>query len=493
MLVVGAQAQPAVAREVRAFDIPAGKLSDAIVMLGVQGGISVGFSDPQVQARRSPAVRGRLTISEALYRLLKGSGFHFVAIDERTFSIAANPVAPVRPIAPAITPLAVLPTEIIVTASKRDTLLQDFPGTVTILDVRAAGLDGTGRNATQAIVNAVPALASTQLGPGRNKLIIRGIADSSFTGPTQAIVGQYLGDTRLNYNAPDPDLNLYDMRSVEVLEGPQGTLYGAGSLGGIVRLIPNAPDLTKAAGSMAAGIGFAQQGDMSTDIGAMVNVPIRRDVVAVRAVAYRSVEGGYIDDAYRGLNNINRSKTQGARIDVRIDAGDGWKIDVGGYRAGYQQCRRAICRTHSAALHATQRHRPAVRQRLPPRPTGRFEKMGRSVAALGNRHRPARRHRDVRRDRVAARPRPDIRSAEPHHALLQRNPPFAPTPRRHRLADRYDLHRQRRKRDPRSRQPCRAGADRGGAQCRHPGRGLRRTGHADRIVADDHRGRTAGL
>jgi outer membrane receptor protein involved in Fe transport len=72
-------------------------------------------------------------------------------------------------------------------------------------------------------------LFSTQLGPGRNKLFIRGVADSSFTGPTQATVGQYLGDVRLNYNAPDPDLNLYDIARVEVVEGPQGTLYGAGS------------------------------------------------------------------------------------------------------------------------------------------------------------------------------------------------------------------------------------------------------------------------
>ena len=55
-------------------------------------------------------------------------------------------------------------------------------------------------------------------------------------------MGNILGDIRLTYNAPDPDLRLYDIDSVEVLEGPQGTLYGAGSLGGIIRSVPKAPD-----------------------------------------------------------------------------------------------------------------------------------------------------------------------------------------------------------------------------------------------------------
>ncbi|WP_163278767.1 Plug domain-containing protein, partial [Enterobacter hormaechei] len=73
----------------------------------------------------------------------------------------------------------------------------------------------------------VASLASTHLGPGRNKLFIRGIADSSFVGPTQATVGQYWGNSRITYSAPDPDLKLYDIGRVEVLEGPQGTLYGA--------------------------------------------------------------------------------------------------------------------------------------------------------------------------------------------------------------------------------------------------------------------------
>ncbi|WP_432490608.1 TonB-dependent receptor plug domain-containing protein, partial [Flavonifractor plautii] len=84
-----------------------------------------------------------------------------------------------------------------------------------------------------------------------NKLFIRGIADSSFSGPTQSPVGQYFGDMRTTYSGPDPDLKLVDMQSVEILEGPQGTLYGSGALGGIVLLRPSMPSFDSVSGLVA--------------------------------------------------------------------------------------------------------------------------------------------------------------------------------------------------------------------------------------------------
>ncbi len=332
VLVAGAFAQPVAARDARAFDIPAGRLTDTVVALGLQGGISIGLSGPLASAAHSHAVRGRLTIDQALKRLLAGTGLGFTRIDNRSYAIAAKarPAPPPAPPAANIAlPVASADSEILVTASKRNTRLRDFPGTVVILDADQFSLNRTAHNDSQAIVDAIPALASTNLGPGRNKLIIRGIADSSFTGPTQAIVGQYLGDVRLNYNAPDPDLNLYDMASVEVLEGPQGTLYGAGSLGGIIRLVPHMPDLSVTAGSIAAGVGTVQGGGASGDIAGMINLPIRHDMIGLRAVAYRSIDGGYIADAQRGLDHVNRTDILGGRFDLSIDPGDGWKIDLG--------------------------------------------------------------------------------------------------------------------------------------------------------------------
>ncbi len=327
--MVGASAQPALARDARVFDIKAGPLSDALVALGVQGGINIGLSSPTMLGTPVRAVHGRLTVDAALKRLLAGSGLHAVRIDDRSYTIAADRPKPRA--AEASAPPATLTgsSDIIVTASKRDIRLRDFPGTIAMLDATRAGLNGTARYGTQAIVDNIPSLSSTHLGPGRNKLIIRGVADSSFTGPTPAIVGQYLGDIRLNYNAPDPDLNLYDMASVEVLEGPQGTLYGAGSLGGIVRLVPQKPDLTKIAGSLAAGYGKVEGGGPSDDLAAMINLPILDGALGLRAVAYRSIDGGYLRDATRGLSHINRSKTQGGRLALTAKLGDGWTIDLG--------------------------------------------------------------------------------------------------------------------------------------------------------------------
>jgi outer membrane receptor protein involved in Fe transport len=325
-------AAPVAANPVVRFDLPAGRLGDVIGTLGGQGNISIGVSDPVADATRVHGVKGRMTVTTALDRMLKGTGLSYISIDLQSFRIIRTPSKPATPrrTAQPERPVDSATDDILVLASKRSTPLRSFPGTVSILDSKSAGFNRTGTSGTDAIVDALPALDSTHLGPGRNKLIIRGIADSSFTGPTQAVVGQYLGDVRLNYNAPDPDLTLYDMNRVEVLEGPQGTLYGAGSLGGIVRLVPEAPKLTGISGSAIAGMAFIRGGGPSNDIAAMINMPLREGVAALRAVAYYSRDGGYITDAQRNLSHINSSQTRGGRADLRIEPGNDWMVDLGG-------------------------------------------------------------------------------------------------------------------------------------------------------------------
>ena len=218
--------------------------------------------------------------------------------------------------------------EIVVRASKINTPYAKYAGVVTILD--GSDLNFGGERGMDSILSRMATISSTHLGSGRNKLFVRGIADSSFTGPTQATVGQYLGDIRLSYNAPDPDLRLYDIDRVEVLEGPQGTLYGAGSLGGIIRTIPETPDPFATALKASAGVSLVQHGAPGSDISATANIPIGDSGHALRLVGYSISDGGYIDNPRLGLNDVNRTNIRGGRGTLRLDLGDRWAIDLGG-------------------------------------------------------------------------------------------------------------------------------------------------------------------
>ena len=322
----------AAAAERRPLDLPAGRLGDALVALGRQADISIGTLDPALASRRVKPVRGRLSVEEALRRLLAGSDARFMRIDDRSWRVVRKPRraqhAP-PPESRSAPPPPEPGQEIIVTASKRDTLLRLFPGSAVILSDHDPALRMQGQG-TDALGARLPAVTSTHLGPGRNKLFIRGIADSSFNGPTQATVGQYLAETRINYNAPDPNLRLYDIERVEVLHGPQGTLHGAGSLGGIIRIVPEVPQLDAIGGAVLAGASLTRHGDPGADLGATLNLPLVEERIGLRLVGYGITEGGYIDDSLRGLDDVNRVRTAGGRIALRVESGDGWTIDIGG-------------------------------------------------------------------------------------------------------------------------------------------------------------------
>ena len=327
-------ASPALAQE-RAADIAinASRLDVAIKLLSRQTGASIGFRESGLANVQVRPVRGRFTASQALERMLLGNAIRARRVAPATFIVerAAAPSVVARrrpspPRRPAAEP-APPPDEIVVTATKRDIPLGFYPGGVQIVDGEALSAAESLRG-TEAIEARIASVASTHLGPGRNKLFIRGIADSSFVGPTQSTVGQYWGNSRITYSAPDPNLRLYDVKSVEVLEGPQGTLYGAGSLGGVVRVVPRSPDLASFAGSAWGGVSAVQHGKPGVDGGAILNIPIKEDVIGFRALAFGSVEGGYIDDVERGLEDINRVRTLGGRAALRVDPGGGWTIDL---------------------------------------------------------------------------------------------------------------------------------------------------------------------
>lgn len=330
-------AAPALAAPAIAVDLPAGSLGEAVAALGQQTRLSISVPDARLWSRRVPALRGQMSPAEAVALLARSAAGQAEQLPGGGWRIvpAKAHLTPASMIDPTPFPLPTPPSgDIIVTASKRDMRFAEFPGSVAILDGQDLAFGGEG--GTGAIAARLASLTSTHLGAGRNKLFIRGIADSSFTGPTQATVGQYFGDVRLNYNAPDPDLKLYDVASVEVLEGPNGTLYGAGSLGGIIRVTRNPPRIGVTEGRFAAGASVTRHGDPGVDLGGMINLPVVGEGAALRIVGYGVIEGGYIDDPLGGRNDVNRNKTYGGRSTLRIAPGDGWTIDIG---ATYQKIR----------------------------------------------------------------------------------------------------------------------------------------------------------
>jgi iron complex outermembrane receptor protein len=329
MAAIGVSAAPATAKTGQAFDIPAGSVGNALVEFGKQARWSIGLTDPALARHSSNGIRGRYKPIEALRLLLRSTGADFMMLDDHSAKVFAER----RPVASPVPSLRQTNTrqtpEILVTASKQQTPLARFPGTVTVVSLNTPSPSSSTAQGTAALVARLPMLSSTELGPGRNKVFIRGIADSSFNGASQSTIGHYLGDARLTFNAPDPDLNLYDMDRVEVLEGPQGTLYGTGTLGGIIRFVPNAPNMTKVKGSITTALDYTSKGGVGGDGGAMLNVPLVADALAVRAVAYGSIEAGYIDDPSRGRSNVNQTKTKGGRLALRWQTSPDWTVDGG--------------------------------------------------------------------------------------------------------------------------------------------------------------------
>lgn len=316
------------------IDVPAGTVRQAAFSIGRQAGVSIAIPDSTVLGRPAPAIYGQSDAHGALIELARASGLQLVQSGAASYLLlparsrarrprAAGRRAAVERIRGRIEPRQ---PEIVVFGSKRETLSSRFSGQWSRID--GAEFASLGVQGADAIEARSVDFSSTHLGSGRNKLFIRGIADSSFSGPTQSPVGQYFDDVRTGYSGADPDLKLVDMNSVEILEGPQSTLYGSGALGGIVLLRPNKPVFDQASGSISGGGSVTVHGASGPDIAGVMNLPIVSSA-AVRGVAYRSREGGYIDNLATGAKDVNGVKVDGARATVSLDLGSGWVADVG--------------------------------------------------------------------------------------------------------------------------------------------------------------------
>ena len=309
------------------FALPRLGPGDAALAIALRGGLSIGLS---VVCKGLPVkVRGRMTARAALDHALSASDCQAVWVDAQTVRIDKRPaLVTERALSPTISsPHTAIMSQIIVTASKR--ALSDFelPGSVSV--ETAAALAAVQARDTADLRLLASGVTVTNLGPGRDKVLLRGLSDGAFTGHTQSTVGLYWNETPVTYNAPDPDLRLLDVDSVEVLRGPQGTLYGGGALGGVVSVSPNAPDPSGVVGSLAVSGATTASGDPGGDVEAVVNAPLADGRAALRIVAYGEDDGGYIDLPRLTQANVNRTQESGARAALRLAPTAAWSVTVG--------------------------------------------------------------------------------------------------------------------------------------------------------------------
>lgn len=310
----------------RRFDVTPGPAVQSINRLAAQGGFDVVIAAPLAE-RRTLALRGRMTSEAALARLLGPLGARAVRIGDGMYRIEAAAAAarpgPARRPFPAPTGPSSQLSEIVVTAMPPVGLAGASGGRV----VDSGGLARfAGSSSSDSIADLTATVDSTRQGVGRNKLFVRGLADSALNGPLQATVGQYLGDLRLNYGSPDPDLALIDIRRVDVFEGPQGARFGAGSIGGVLRLQPEDPSLGLAAGRITAGASVTSGGAGGGDLALVFNQPLG-DAAAGRLVAYARREGGFLDNPAQGVREADGVDVVGGRAALRWSA-DAWTFDL---------------------------------------------------------------------------------------------------------------------------------------------------------------------
>ncbi len=317
------------------FDIPEGPLPAALLEFAVQARISISIGAAAKCRPTSNRLVGRFAPSEGLRRLLAGTGCAFregadgaiivvrssaSRAGERRAGAAAGQSSPHAAPAPGV-------EEVVVTVGRRAALLDRAPYAVSV--VGAPELKAEGARDLNDVAPMVASLGMTDLGPGRDKIFVRGLADSALTGQVQSTVGIYLDGARITYNAPDPDLRLVDVRRVEVLRGPQGALYGAGSIGGILHIVTNRPQLQTYAAELDSSVSATVGGAPGWSVDGMLNLPLAPGKLALRVVAYDEVQGGYVDDVRLGLSNLNEVRRRGLRAQARWQASLDWSLTLG--------------------------------------------------------------------------------------------------------------------------------------------------------------------
>ena len=212
--------------------------------------------------------------------------------------------------------------EVIVTATKRSENLREIAGSISAFS--GEDLEARGAQNTEDIIKLVPGANLTSTGDSPARVTIRGISSDIGTSSTTGILfgNVSFSDTYVPFVSLDP--NPFDMQSVEVLKGPQGTLYGASALNGAVRYVPERPSFEAAELKWFAQQTSIKGGAKEPTYGAALNVPIVSDKLAMRAMGFKRIAPGYVDNLQLGVKDVNEVEQEGGRVLLAFQPTDRW-------------------------------------------------------------------------------------------------------------------------------------------------------------------------
>ncbi len=222
-------------------------------------------------------------------------------------------------------------TEIVVTANKREQSARDVSGSVSA--VGQATLERLNAQSLSDYITRVPGVVFNDYQPGVSEVVIRGVASTTYHEANQSTTGYYLNELPLlepGFPLVIPDIDSFDLNRVEVLRGPQGTLFGSSSLGGAINYVVNEADATKfdAGGEGMVSTTKRADGQLSYAAKAMINVPIIDDKLAVRVVALQRVDAGYLDNTLLGRKGSNDLRVRGLRGSIVFTPAEGTRISA---------------------------------------------------------------------------------------------------------------------------------------------------------------------
>ncbi len=220
--------------------------------------------------------------------------------------------------------------EVIVTATKRAQSIQDVPFSVNAQS--AEDIQRSGASNLEELSRNVAGLSLQNLGPGQSQVAIRGVSAGQIVRDQPGVkeqVGVYLDESVISLSLFTPDFDLYDIDRVETLRGPQGTLFGSGSIGGTIRYITQQPDPDEFESSVELNLNSVTDGETGGHIKGMVNVPFGAGNSALRLVGYATEYAGFIDATREGggkQEDVNGGSRRGGRVALSFAPTDNLKI-----------------------------------------------------------------------------------------------------------------------------------------------------------------------